>query len=182
MRRFLKSTRRHWRSLAHSGALALGLALGVPALASAQPAYYIANEWSANVLQPYATGWGATILTKLRPLGGAGAKSQQWFINDEGGGWVSFQNRYTKLCIHPSDWDPVAGVGARLLQASCTTTNGARMWRPIPSAEPNRFFYQSKKTGLFMDADGYWSGDPAVQRRLDYSSSEVWRPVYAGDF
>ena len=102
----------------------------VAPVASARPAYYIVNTNSGKVLMPAggSTAWGTPIFQRAKD----NAAAQHWFRNYENGGLASYTNRKSNLCIHPSDWDPVAGAGAYLLQASCTTTNGARLWAVVP--------------------------------------------------
>jgi hypothetical protein len=157
------------------------LSLTLAEAASARWAYRIVNRNSGLVLMPAggSTAWG----TPLFQRAATGSTAQHWFLNYEGDGRYSFENRRSHLCIHPSSWSPIRG--AYLNQASCTTTNGARMWFLLPptGSDGYTFRIQSAKNWMFMDVEGSsrLMNALAVQERADSSASQLWRLQPVGD-
>ena len=180
MSSLITALRRPSLRLVLAGMLTIALALAVTATASAKPAYYVVNKKSDKALMPAggSTAWGVPIYQRTRQ----NIAAQHWFLNVEGGGWYSLENRQSDLCIHPSNWSPVSG--AYLLQASCVTNNGARMWYLFYSNADSAYGFSSYKTGLYMDVEeaSTLNNALAVQASYSTSASQRWRLVYAGDY
>jgi endoglucanase len=157
------------------------VSLGFAEMASARWAYHIVNHNSGMALMPAggSTAWGTPLLQ--RPVNGR--TSQHWFLNSEGDGWWRFTNRASNRCIHPSEWSPIPG--AYLLQASCTTSNGARKWylTPAGARDGYTFTIRSKKSGLHMDIEDSSRVTNAltVQASRDGTASQIWHLEPVGD-
>ena len=161
--------------------LGCALTLTVAASASAQPTYRLVNKNSGKALMPAggSTAWGVPIYQRTPQY----IFAQYWILKAEGGGWVSLKNRKSNLCIHPSNWSPVAG--AYLLQASCVTDNGARKWYLFYDNADNAWGLSSYKSLLYMDIEESSMLNNALAVQANHSStsaSQRWYLEYIGDF
>ena len=161
---------------------ASALSLSFTEIASARGAYRIVNQNSGMALMPAggSTAWGTPIFQ--RPVSRY-HHAQQWFLQDEGDGRISFRNRASNFCIHPSEWSATA-TGAYLNQARCDTSNGARMWERTYDWTRGTYTIRARKNGLYMDIEDSSSltSALAVQARSDGTPSQKWTFQYVGSF
>jgi hypothetical protein len=128
--------------------------------------YTLTNVYSGDVI--YAPSGAAKSFIDHEKA--TGATSQEWFFSNNGSGYYTIQNIYSRLFLTDVTSEPAGTIALRQMPPTNDTT---QLWSLISTTLG--YVVKSKTSGLDLDVTSMTSGQAATVAKANETTNEAWK-------